>query len=572
MALLTLSHIGQSFGANTIFSNLSAQVQRDSKIGIVGPNGIGKTSLLLIIAGLAEPSAGTITRAKGLRLGYLHQDAAAAFGDLDQSLYDGMLSAFDDLFQIEAQMRELELIMGEDTSVLDRYGDLQEAYELRGGYDYDLRIAQTLAGLGFGEEDWTLPLRHLSGGQKTRALLARLLLEQPDLLILDEPTNHLDVDAIAWLESTLNRWPGALLVVSHDRYFLDAVANTIWEMSRGGLETYRGDYTAYTKQREERWEYREMIYQQEKARLESELDYVKRNIARASTRDQAYGRLRRLSREIEAIGEVGILAVREAKSWLSLGVGVGHTMSVQEVERRIHALQSPNPPRPPKLNLQLNITQQGSDVAIRTRDLCIGYPHNPLFTADNAALYRGECAALIGGNGTGKTTFLRTILGDLELLDGQIKLGANLKIGYFSQAHSELNPENTVLDELLRHKHMAISAARGHLARFLFRADDVYKRVGALSGGERGKLVLAILALRGANLLLLDEPTNHLDIAAQEVLQEALSAFEGTILLVTHDRYLVDKLAGQIWHIEDGHMTVFRGTYREYLNARRVKV
>jgi ATP-binding cassette subfamily F protein 3 len=573
MSILNINNISQSFGAFTVFSGLSASVPHGAKIGLVGPNGIGKTSLLLILCGLAKPDGGgSLHIAQGTRIGYLRQEAMDAFAQKTNTVYEEMLTVFAGVQEMEARMRDLEELMATDYSdaILEEYGAVQEAFEHIGGYDYDLRIKQTLEGLGFPEELYNMPLSRLSGGQKTRALLARLLLERPDLLILDEPTNHLDVDAVEWLETTLRNWNGALLIVSHDRYFLDTVVDTIWEMSRTGIETYRGNYSAYVRQRIERWERNDKIFEQEIERLLKELDFIKRNIARASTNALAVGRLRRLSRDLYAIEQIGLIAYRESKSWSETGVENRGPMGVMEAEQAIKEIESPNI-RPPKLNLRLKSTLRSGDLVLRTRDLDVGYPTKHLFSAEDITLTRGECAALIGGNGTGKTTFLKTIMGQLEALGGRTMLGASLKVGYFAQAHNDMLPDNSVLDELIRHKNMLPGEARNHLAAFLFRKEDVFKKVSMLSGGERAKLAMAILALQGANFLLLDEPTNHLDIPAQEVLQEVLEKFDGTILLVTHDRYLVDRLAGQIWNLEDGALRVFKGNYQEYLAAREVE-
>jgi ATP-binding cassette subfamily F protein 3 len=569
MSILTLTNVGQTFGDFDVFSGITAAIPHGGKIGLVGPNGIGKTTLLLILAGIAQPSKGGVHRAKGTRLGYLRQEAMEAFAERDKTVYEEMLTVFADIQAQEARLRAMEEQMAVEATdeLLTRYGDAQERFELAGGYDYEVRIQQTLDGLGFRADQWDLPLRHLSGGQKTRALLARLLLERPDLLILDEPTNHLDVEAVEWLEHTLRNWDGALLVVSHDRYFLDNVVNTIWEMSRAGIDSYRGNYSAYLRQRQERWERYQAVFEAEKENLEKEIDYIKRNIARASTNGMAVGRLRRLSRRLDAIEVHGIAALQNM-SWAETGVSNRGPMGVAEAERKIRELTGPSG-RPPRLNLRLNTAQRGGEIVLRTNDVFVGYPDTPLFTADDIVLNRGECAAIIGPNGAGKTTFLRTLLGQLDALGGKIQLGHNLKIGYFAQAHDGLNPDNQVIEELMRHKPtMKISEARSYLAPYLFRGDDAFKPVSALSGGERARLALAILSLDGANLLLLDEPTNHLDIPTQEVLQESLEAFEGTILLVSHDRYLVDKLATQVWELHDGHLHVFKMPYSEYLSAR----
>ncbi|MBZ0288397.1 MAG: ATP-binding cassette domain-containing protein [Anaerolineae bacterium] len=568
MSIVTLNNVGQTFGDFDVFSGASAAVPHGAKIGLVGPNGIGKTSLLLILAGITQPAHGGVSRARGIRLGYLRQEAMEAFDAHDNTVYEEMLTVFADVQAQEARLRAMEEQMSAgdySDELMQRYGNAQERFEMAGGYDYEVRIQQTLQGLGLGDL-WDMLLPKLSGGQKTRALLARLLLEKPDLLILDEPTNHLDVEAVEWLEHTLNSWDGALLVVSHDRYFLDNVVNTIWEMSRAGIETYRGNYSAYLRQRQERWERHQAVYEQEKERLEKEIDYIKRNIARASTNAMAVGRLRRLSRRLEAIEHYGVVAV-QTMTWSETGLANKGPMGVAEAEGRIKEISGPTG-RPPRLNLNLKVTLRGGETVLRTNELFVGFPDNPLFTADDIVLNRLETAALIGANGTGKTTFLRTLLSQLKPLGGMVRLGHNLKIGYFAQAHDGLNPGSTVIDELIRHKSMKISEARQYLAPYLFRGDDPFKLVSSLSGGERARLALAILSLDGANVLLLDEPTNHLDIPAQEALQETLEAFEGTILLVTHDRYLVDKLATQVWDLRDGHLHVFKGLYKEYLAAR----
>ncbi|MBI5931747.1 MAG: ABC-F family ATP-binding cassette domain-containing protein [Chloroflexi bacterium] len=571
MPILSANNLSLSFGATTIFSGIEVSIQPNAKIGLVGPNGVGKTSLLFVLNGLTPASTGHIHKISGLRIGYLHQEAMQAFADHENTVYSEMLTVFAGLRSLELRLRDLEERMADNYSeeLLDKYGRLQAEFEHAGGYDYELRIEQTLHGLGFDDSLYDTSLAHLSGGQKTRALLARLLLEQPELLILDEPTNHLDVEAVEWLEGRLRAWEGALLIVSHDRYFLDRVVSTIWDMSRVGIEAYRGNYSAYAQQRQERIEYAEKMYDHEMERLAKELDYIKRNIVRASTNGMAVGRLRRLSRDLVAIQEVGLVNFLASSKWSELGIGGVHPFTVMEAEQAVKAIHRPTP-RLPKFNMRLTPTNRSGEIVLRTNDLLVGYPERPLFTSNDIVLLRRECAAIIGGNGTGKTTLLRTLMGQLAPLDGHIEFGASLKIGYFAQAHNSLNPENTVLDELISHKFMRISEARSHLAKFLFRNEDVFKKVEMLSGGERAKLAMAILALDGANLLLLDEPTNHLDIAAQESLQEVLESFDGTVLLVTHDRYLVDRLATQIWSLEDGHMGVFKGNYRAYVEERAI--
>ncbi len=568
MPIITTHNLTLSFGDFDLFFDISVSIANDGKIGLIGPNGIGKTSLLMILAGLSQPTSGSVNIARSRRLGYLRQEAVEAFGSRENTVYAEMLTVFAGLQEQQERLHALEAEMAEryTDELLEEYGALQEAFEHAGGYDYDLRIQQTLSGLGLNKSCWEMPINHLSGGQKTRALLARLLLEKPDLLMLDEPTNHLDAEATEWLEHTLGEWEGAVLVASHDRYFLDNVVNTIWEMGRGGIEVYPGNYSAYMLQRDEHWEYDQRVFEEEKARLLKEVDFIQRNWVRASTHARALGTLRKVSREIAAIESYGIGVLRDGSKWSRLGLRADKPLDVIEAIRAVNALSMPG--RPPKIHPRLTQTYNSGNIVLRANEVLIGYPGTPLFRADGVELRRGECAALIGPNGSGKTTFLKTLLGQMEALEGELYRGASLKIGYFAQAHDGLDPKLSVLDELLSHKEMHPGEARSYLAQYLFRGDDVFKPVSALSGGERGRLALAILALQGANFLLLDEPTNHLDLPAQEVLQEVLQDFPGTILLVSHDRYLVDRLATRIWELRDNKLTVFDGTYRQFVLSR----
>jgi ATP-binding cassette subfamily F protein 3 len=571
MSVLTFHNLGQSFGAIDIFAGLAGSIPRGARIGLVGPNGIGKTTLLRILAGVLPPTEGGVYVAKGTQIGYLQQEAVRAFADHENTVYGEMLTAFAALRAQEDRLRQMEAQMAtEDVSedLLARYGALQEAFELAGGYDYPVRIQQVLTGLGFAPAQHHMPLAHCSGGQKTRALLARLLLEHPALLVLDEPTNHLDVTAVEWLENTLRAWDGALLIVSHDRYFLDKVTNVIWEMSRNGLETYRGNYSAYLRQRDERWARRDYEFKAIKERFLKDLDFVKRNIARASSTRMAQGRLSRLRDMVKAVEQGGAQILHMDWSQVTESVRVSKTKwSVLETERHIRALQNPHP-RQFRLKMRLSNARRGGNVILRSKGLQVGYPGVVLFEAPDIELRRRQVVALIGDNGTGKTTFLRTVKGELAPLAGEVRLGANLDVGYFRQAQDALDSSKNVLDAFMARSGMFVAPAREVLARFLFRGDDVFKPVRALSGGERSRLALALLSQVKANLLLLDEPTNHLDIPSQEALQEALQAFEGTILMVTHDRYLVDKLATQIWDLRAGHLEVHKGGYQSYLAAR----
>ncbi len=533
MSVISASGLSVSYGAHDVFSDLSFDVPPGVKIALVGPNGSGKTSLLRIMARLDQPSAGTIHWARGLTIGYQPQ-----IPDLpdEGTLWGEMLKIFDHLLRQGEELRRLEMLMAESPSdrdgALERYGQALEAFELAGGYTYELETKQVLTGLGFDEEDYGRPLAHMSGGQKTRGLLARLLLQKPDLLLLDEPTNHLDIDAVEWLEGYLKEWPGAVVVVAHDRAFLDQVVDRVWELNWGQLESYPGNYSKYTMLRAEKMLRREAEYKRQQSFIAKEEDFIQRNIAGQRTKE-AQGRRKRLER-------------------------------LERFE---------NPKQQKQVGLSLESSGRSGDLVLGLYELAVGYnPRAPLFTCDEVELRRGQRAALIGANGTGKTTLLRTALGEIKPLRGRLRIGASVHIGYFGQARTDLNPERTVLESLLDAKDMPISQARGMLGRYLFSGDDVFKKVGDLSGGEQSRLALACLTLQGANVLLLDEPTNHLDIPSQEVLQQTLAEFKGTILLVSHDRYLIRALSTAVWAIVDEELYAFNegyGAYRAWLAVRQ---
>lgn len=535
MSLITVANLSKAFGANDIFSGLSFSIPRHARIGLVGANGIGKTTLLRIIMGLEDASGGTVHKARGVRIGFLQQEAVF---ESENTLWGECQTVFKDLLARQQELNRLEHLMSQSDhsdETLENYGRLQHEFELAGGYTYENRIRQTLTGLGFNREDELRPLAQLSGGQRTRARLAILLLENPDLLLMDEPTNHLDIAAVEWLEDYLGDWPGATLTISHDRYFLDRAVKTIWEMTPG-LEIYHGNYTAFLQQRAERYERRLIEYQKQQEFIEKEEDYIRRNIAGQNT-SQAKGRLRRLERLL-------------ADSKLT-----------RPVQSR-------------SLSLRLQPVDRSGDLVLRTYDLQVGYHDegHPLFDCPDLILKRTECAAVLGPNGAGKTTFLKTILEQIPPYSGTTQLGGSLKVGYFAQAHEGLHPDWTLMQEIeaLEPKWLP-GQVRDYLARFLFTGDDVFMPVSTLSGGERGRLALACLALQGANLLLLDEPTNHLDLPSQDILQSILSEYQGTILLVSHDRYLIDALATQIWEVlpEEHALRVFPGTYSEYRASRQ---
>ena len=559
MSLLTAQQLAMSYGPLDVFAGVDIAVAAGDRIGLVGPNGEGKTTLLRMLANELKPTAGVIHRRRGLSMGYLPQDPPPPG---DRSLWDDMLDVFAELRAEEAALRKLEAQMADPTSAetaLELYAERQHRFEINGGYDYPLRIRQTLTGLGFSPEQFAQPLSQLSGGQRTRGLLARLILAKPDLLLLDEPTNHLDLNAIEWLENALMNWQGAMVIVAHDRYFLDRVATRVWELAWGELTIFRGNYSHYAIQREERLERLRKEYEAQQAIIAKEEDYIRRNLAGQNTR-QAQGRRTRLQRLL-ADGRVA------------------------------------QPRRRRRMSLQMQARLRSGSLVLSTAELAIGYRAQPspvishersggyvysgnggtkpddalLFRADDLVLKRGERVGLIGANGSGKTTFVKTMLGQLSPLAGELRLGASLRIGYLAQVQAALNPDWTVMETLQdADVKMLPAEARHILARYLFTEDDVFKSVDMLSGGQRSRLALARLSRQQANFLILDEPTNHLDIESQEVLEDTLASFDGTVLLVSHDRYLIDNVATQVWSIDDGVLSAYRGNYSDYVTARQV--
>ncbi|MCB0243362.1 MAG: ABC-F family ATP-binding cassette domain-containing protein [Anaerolineae bacterium] len=562
MSVITGSNLSRRFGPLDVFQGVNIRVEKGDRIGLVGPNGEGKTTLLRILAGLDAPTDGVVTRMRGMTIGYLPQDPPPAG---DRTLWDDVSAQFAGLMRRADELRRLEEQMADPLAyeqALAEYGPLQAAFEAAGGYDWELRVRQVLTGLGFPPAEHHLPLAYLSGGQRTRGLLARLLLQEPDLLLIDEPTNHLDLQATEWLESVLLQWRGSMVVVSHDRYFLDRVANRIWELASQRLDAYRGNYSHFSLQRTMRRERQLEEWKRQQQYIAKEQEYIRRNIAGQNTR-QAQGRRTRLERMAAEDGLVERPEERQA------------------------------------IRLNLDARLRSGNLVMRTRDLVVGYrssngnqprredvsggyeyvarhsgptpDDNVLFRSEDIELLRGQRVALIGPNGAGKSTFLKTVLGQLQPLGGRLRIGASVHIGYLAQAHDMLVPEKTILDTILdASPRMEIGQARSFLGRFLFSGDDAYKTIEVLSGGQRSRVALALLTLQGANFLLLDEPTNHLDIDSQEVLEDMLKAFGGTVLLVTHDRYLVDAVATQVWALDAqrGEMRAYEGNYSAYLAAK----
>ncbi len=533
MSLITAKGLAKAYGAQDVFQDVTFSIERGDRIALVGRNGEGKSTLLKILAGLEQPTAGTVQRARHLTIGYLPQHAGL---DSDLTLWETMLEIFAPLLAQQEQLRRLEDQMSAqddpDQALLDRYGALLEAFGEAGGYEFEARIRQVLSGLGLGPEKWGEPARHLSGGEQTRALLARLLLQGPDLLLLDEPTNHLDLQATEWLEGFLATWPGTLVLVSHDRYLLDRLATRVWELGFGRLETYRGNYSAYLEQRAARRERQAREWEAQQDLIRRTEEFVRRYGAGQRSKE-ARGRAKRLAR-------------------------------LERVER---------PREAETMSLSLRSGLRSGDLVLEVEDLVVGYQaaggeRTAVLRVPEARVFRGECVALMGPNGSGKTSLLRTLMGEVPPLGGTFRLGASVVAGYLPQGHGDLDPGSTVLESLLQVKNLPLSEARHFLGRYLFSGDDVFKPVGALSGGERGRLALARLALQGANFLILDEPTTHLDIPSREVLEVVLAGFGGTVLLVSHDRYLVDRLADQVWWAEGGVLETFSGTYAEFAAQR----
>lgn len=535
MSILTATDLSKHFGAQDVFSDVSLQVGHGDRVGLVGANGTGKTTLLRILMGLEAPSSGHVQRARGVRLGYLPQEATLL--NIPGSLWQLAEGIFADLQQQAAELRRTEELMAaaadpaERDALLARYGEAQHAFEMAGGYTYERRIRQVLNGLGFGEHEYHLPIAQLSGGQQTRAQLARLLLDQPDLLLLDEPTNHLDLEAVEWLEDYLQAWSGAMIIVAHDRYFLDKVVTKIWELDRGKFQVFRGNYSAFLQQRAEQQERQRRAFLRQQAHIAHEEEFIRRNLAGQRTKE-AQGRRKRLER-------------------------------LERIETVSDAAQ---------IRLELQSDLRSGDLVLATHGLVVGFRSEaPLFVCPDVEIRRGDRVALLGPNGAGKTTFIRTILKEIKPLAGRVRIGAAVVAGYFAQAHAGLHIDWSVLEEILAVKNLPLNETRRFLARFLFVGDDVFKPVGSLSGGERARLALAKLALQGANFLVLDEPTNHLDIPSREILQTVLREYPGTILLVSHDRYFVEALANQVWSLEDGRLYVSAGGYNAFLAERQAR-
>lgn len=542
MPILSVSQLGKSFGTERIFADVSFRIDEHDRIGLVGPNGAGKSTLLNILAGDEEPEEGSVSLTRKARIGYLRQHTDF---QPEHTLREEMLTVFEHVQAWEHELSELALQLASPQASADqhkheqwltRYADLQQQLEHSGGYTYEHKVDQVLDGLGFTREQQAAPVMHLSGGQRTRAALGKLLLQEPDLLLMDEPTNHLDLASLEWLETYLNEWKGAMVIVAHDRYFLDKVVSRTIEMAFGRIEEYPGNYTTYLKLREERMDRRLREYEAQQAHIAHTEEFIRRYKAGQRSR-QARGRQKLLDR-------------------------------LERIER---------PQDFAEMTFEFAPVVDSGQLVLSTQKLAVGYPaHEPegeatlLTRVADLELLRGDRVGLLGPNGAGKTTLLRTIIGELAPLAGMVSRGHNVRIGYYSQTHSGLNPERTIVDEIRQISALSEEGARSFLGRFLFSDDDVFKPIGALSGGERSRVALAKLTLQGSNFLILDEPTNHLDLQSRQFLEEVLGDFEGTLLFVSHDRYFVDSLATKVWVIEDGGVLIpYLGNYTEYRTRKR---
>lgn len=526
---LVVDKIAKSFGVHDIFKGVSFMVEKGEHIGLVGVNGSGKTTLLHC---LLEPSyidSGSIRFEQGISVGYVQQ----GFTDIKGTIWEFMLQSCPEILRLREELQRLEAAVStaaDDVleTIMEEYTRVTKRYEYLDGYHYENRIKRVLIGLGYTEEWWKQDAATLSGGQKTRLMLAAALVRNPDFLILDEPTNHLDIVMTQWLEAYLREFKGGLLVVSHDRAFLDNVAVRILEMEAGKLQSFKGNYSRYLEQKAIQTATLEAAYA-------AQQDYI--------ARTEAY--------------------IRRFKAGIKSKMARGRQSQLNRLDRM------DAPVKNEEFELRLPPATECADRVLIMEDLSIGYGEKVLAQGINITLRRGEKAALLGANGTGKTTLLKTILGEIQPLKGKAKIGNRVQIGYFSQSYERLDPKQTLLENFVMEYGFTEERTRSMLGGMLFHGDDVFKEIGTLSGGQKARLVLLKLVLDGANCLVLDEPTNHLDIMAREAVEAALTAFDGTVLVVSHDRYFINEVADRIWEIEDGQLKDYKGNYDFYLAEKQ---
>ena len=532
MIILQANKIERSFAGEVLFDNISLQVDERDRIALVGKNGAGKSTLLKILVGEEEPTSGEINKKRDLSLSYLAQDSRF---ESSNTIYDEMLHVFDDLRKTETALRQMELEMGEKTGadlekLMQDYDRLSEEFRQAGGFTYEADIRAILNGFKFDESMWQMKIEELSGGQNTRLALAKMLLEKPNLLVLDEPTNHLDIETIAWLENYLVNYSGALLIVSHDRYFLDKVATVTLDLTKHSLDRYVGNYSSFVEQKEQKLLTEAKNYEKQQKEIAALEDFVNRNLVRASTTKRAQSRRKQLEK-------------MERLDKPEVGTKSAH--------------------------MTFHSDKTSGNVVLTVEEAAVGYDDQILSEPINLDIRKMNAVAIVGPNGIGKSTLIKSIVGQIPFIKGEARFGANVEVGYYDQTQSKLTPHNSVLDELWNDFKLTPEVEiRNRLGAFLFSGDDVKKTVGMLSGGERARLLLAKLSMENNNFLILDEPTNHLDIDSKEVLENALIDFDGTLLFVSHDRYFINRVATQVLELSEEGSTLYLGDYNYYLEKK----
>ena len=532
MIILQANKIERSFAGEVLFDNINLQVDERDRIALVGKNGAGKSTLLKILVGEEEPTSGEINKKKDISLSYLAQDSRF---ESENTIYDEMLYVFDDLRRTEKQLRQMELEMGEKSGedldkLMSDYDRLSENFRQAGGFTYEADIRAILNGFKFDESMWQMKIAELSGGQNTRLALAKMLLEKPNLLVLDEPTNHLDIETIAWLENYLVNYSGALIIVSHDRYFLDKVATITLDLTKHSLDRYVGNYSRFVELKEQKLATEAKNYEKQQKEIAALEDFVNRNLVRASTTKRAQSRRKQL----------------------------------EKMER----LDKPEAGKK-SANMAFQSEKTSGNVVLTVENAAIGYDGEVLSEPINLDLRKMNAVAIVGPNGIGKSTFIKSIVDQIPFIKGEKRFGANVEVGYYDQTQSKLTPSNTVLDELWNDFKLTPEVEiRNRLGAFLFSGDDVKKSVGMLSGGEKARLLLAKLSMENNNFLILDEPTNHLDIDSKEVLENALIDFDGTLLFVSHDRYFINRVATHVLELSENGSTLYLGDYDYYVEKK----
>ncbi|MGT2934686.1 ABC-F family ATP-binding cassette domain-containing protein [Streptococcus castoreus] len=532
MIILQGNKLERSFSGDVLFQNISLQVDERDRIALVGPNGVGKSTLLKILVGEETPTSGEVNTKKDLTLSYLAQNSRF---ESDKTIYDEMLKVFEELRQDEKRLRHMEMEMarvsGEELSCLmSDYDRLTESFRRRNGFTYESDIKAILNGFKFDESMWEMTIAELSGGQNTRLALAKMLLEKPELLVLDEPTNHLDIETIAWLENYLANYQGALIVVSHDRYFLDKVATVTLDLTQNRLDRYVGNYSRFMALKAEKLTTEEKHFDKQQKEIAKLEDFVQKNIVRASTTKRAQAR----RKQLEKIERLDKPTIRQKSA-----------------------------------NMTFQADKPSGNVVLRIEDAAIGYDQHVLSEPISLEINKLDAIAIVGPNGVGKSTLIKSVIGQIPFIKGQIKYGANVETGYYDQTQSYLTPSNSVLEELWHDFSTTPEVEiRNRLGAFLFSGDDVKKSVAMLSGGEKARLLLAKLSMENNNFLILDEPTNHLDIDSKEVLENALIDFDGTLLFVSHDRYFINRLATKVLEMTENGSTLYLGDYDYFLEKK----